>query len=290
MATLALDDATLWYEETGDGPPLVLIHGGWSDSEAWRAQVDYFSRDHRVITYDVRGHGRTGETDRQRYSMDLFVDDLDRLLDHLDVERPLLCGLSLGSMIVQAFLARHPDRAAGAVVAGAIRSMPPIDVPGWTKPFVSPVPALGASLATVGSRATFQSLLRSIQLTTGTPWLSIDPATRSRAADTAGKIPSAEFLKIFGSLYRCDPPDLSDVSSPVIAIYGDREVGPVKRQSEQIAATVQDGTSITIPDAAHFVNHDAPEAFNSAVGSFLKRVTTGRSATSPRLTGKKRPR
>jgi pimeloyl-ACP methyl ester carboxylesterase len=269
MAELPLDDGTIWYEERGEGRPLVFVHGGWSTSEAWDPQVDRFADSHRVITADIRGHGETGATDTRRYSVELFADDLEALLDHLDVEQPVLCGLSLGSMVVQEYLSRHPDAAAGAVLAGPVRSMPPVDVPAMVKPFVSPLPALAMSLATMGSEATFRSMLGSIRATTGGAWLALEPSVRSAAVDAVGDVSAAEFRKIFAALYQYDPPSLSGVATPTLVVYGDREAPLVKRQGKAIAGEVDDGGVVEIADAAHMVNQDAPEAFNAALAEFL---------------------
>lgn len=276
MATLTLDDATLWYDETGEGRPLVFVHGGWSSADAWRPQVEAFADDYRVITVDVRGHGRTGATDRDRYSIDLFTDDLEQLFDRLgigvDGERPILCGLSLGGMVVQTYLDRHPDGVDAAVLAGPVRSMPPIDLPSWLKWATSPLPAIAASLTTVGSEATFRSLLGSVRTATGEPWLAADPSVRSQAIATAGDVPASEFRKVFAALYRFDPPDLSGIETPLSVVYGDQEAPPVKRQGESIAASVENGRATEIPDAGHIVNLDSPEAFNAACREFLAAI------------------
>lgn len=269
MAELRLDDGTIWYEERGDGRPLVFVHGGWSTSEAWRPQVDRFAGSHRVITADIRGHGRTGATDARRYSVEQFADDLEALLDDLDADEPVLCGLSLGSMVVQEFLSRHPDAAAGAIIAGPVRSMPPVDIPTMVKPFVSPLPALAASLATMGSAGTFRSMLGSIRATTGGVWLALEPSVRAEAVDAVGDVPTSEFRKIFGALYRYDPPSLDGVSTPTLVVYGDEEAPLVKDQGDAIAREVDDGKVIEVPNAAHLVNQDAPGAFNTALAEFL---------------------
>lgn len=274
MATVTLDDTTFWYKVTGQGPPLVFIHGGWSNADAWRPQIDSFAEDYRIITFDVRGHGRTGAGDRQRYSIDLFADDLEQLLNHLDVERPILCGLSLGAMVVQAYLDRYPERAAGAIVAGPARSMPPINLPTGIKPFVSPLPALRVSLSVMGSKATFQSILEAIRATTSSVWLSTDQSIRSQAIEITSDIPPTEFQKIFAALYKFDPPELSHVTTPTLVIYGDEEAVPVKRQGKQIAAAVNNGELTVIPDAGHLVNLDNPEVFNTACTEFLAGIDT----------------
>lgn len=269
MATLALDDGTLAYDVTGTGPPLVCIHGGWLNSETWQAQVDRFAEDYRIVTFDIRGHGRTGPTEPQSYSVELFADDLECLLDHLAIDRPVLCGLSLGAMVAQVYLERFPGRAAGAVLAGPVRSMPPVALPTGMKALFSPLPALTASLTATGPQATFRSLLASIRAVTGGPWLSVDGSVRSRAVDAVGDMPRSEFRKTFDALYAFEPPALSRVQTPTLVVYGDHEAAQVKRQGRYVASAVDDGRVHSIPDAGHLVNQDQPGAFNATVGEFL---------------------
>ncbi|QLG47517.1 alpha/beta fold hydrolase [Natrinema halophilum] len=270
MAELGLEDGTIWYETIGDGPPLVFVHGGWMNGGAWTPQVDHFADDYRVVTLDVRGHGNTGPTDPDRYSIELFTDDLEALLSHLEIEQPILCGLSLGSMIVQEFLSRHPTDATGAILGGAVRSMPPIELPTGLKSFWSPVPALTASLSLTGTTGTFQSMLYSIQATTGQRWLSVDPEVRADAIDDVGDIRSTEFRKIFQALYRYDPPELTDVRTPALVVHGEQEAPLVKRQGQRIATSVADGDRLVLSESGHLVNQDRPHAFNAATTDFLQ--------------------
>ncbi|WP_254763427.1 alpha/beta fold hydrolase [Natrinema marinum] len=269
MAELALEDGSIYYETTGDGSPLVFVHGGWMNGEAWRPQVEHFADDYRVVTLDVRGHGETGATDPDQYSIELFTDDLEALLADLEIERPALCGLSLGSMVVQEYLDRHPDGATGAIMGGAVRSMPPIDMPPGLKPLWSPVPALTASLSLTGTTGTFQSMLYSIQATTGERWLSVDPEVRADAIADVGDIPATEFRKIFDALYRYDPPELTDVETPTFVVHGEQEAPLVKRQGQQIVTAVTHGDRLELSDSGHLVNQDRPDAFNAAAAKFL---------------------
>jgi pimeloyl-ACP methyl ester carboxylesterase len=282
MPTLSLDDGTLWYEVRGSGPPLICLHGGWQDSTSWRPQIERFADEYSVVTFDLRGHGRTGPTGTRRYSIDLFADDLERLLGHLGIERPTLAGLSIGGMVVQAYLDRHPNGARGAVIGGPLQSMPPVKVPQAMKPFMSPLPAIAGMVSTVGPTGTFQSLLASIRATTGGRWLTTDPAVRSQALDSLGNVTADEYLKIFRALYEFDPPDLSHVQTPTLVLYGDREAPPVKRQGERLAETVAAGSWQEIPDAGHLVNQDNPLAFNAACAQFFAGLepATGRMASA----------
>jgi pimeloyl-ACP methyl ester carboxylesterase len=269
MAELALEDGTVWYETTGDGPPLVFVHGAWMDGEAWEPQVERFADEYRVVTLDVRGHGRTGVTEPDRYSIELFTDDLEAVLARLGIERPILCGLSLGSMVAQEYLDRHPDGAAGAILGGAVRSMPPIEMPAAVKPFYSPLPALSASLSLSGSEATFRSMLCSIRAATGRRWLSVDPAVRAAAIEDVGDVSPEEFLKIFGALYRYEPPELTGVETPTLVVHGEQEAPLVKRQGRRIVSEVVDGDRLVIPESGHLVNRDRPDAFNAATADFI---------------------
>lgn len=269
MAALSLADGSLWYDETGSGRTLVFVHGGWLNGDAWRAQRARFADDYHVVTLDLRGHGRTGATDARRYSVGLFADDLERLLAHLDVDEPILCGLSLGNMVTQEYLSRYPDRAAGAILGGPVRSMPTVELLPGLGSVASPVAGIRTSLCLAGSKATFRSMLGSIRAATGGPWLSVDRETRSAAVDTAGGVSRTEFRKIFEALYRYEPPDLSHVGTPTLAIYGEQEAPLVKHQGRRLAASMDDATVAAVPDAAHLVNQDNPEAFNRRVAAFL---------------------
>lgn len=273
MAELPLEDGTLWYETRGDGQPLVFVHGGWMNGQAWAPQVERFADEYQVITLDVRGHGETGATDPNRYSIELFTDDLETLLARLDLERPILCGLSLGSMVVQEYLDRHPDRAAGAILGGAVRSMPPVDLPPTVKPFVSPLPALATTLSLTTPETTFRSMLTSIRATTGQQWLTVNPDVRSTAMAAVGDVSRTEFRKVFGALYRYEPTDLSHVETPTLVVHGEQEAPLVKRQGRRLVSEVADGERLELGDSGHLVNQDRPEAFNAATATFLETAT-----------------
>ncbi|WP_265111227.1 alpha/beta fold hydrolase [Halosolutus halophilus] len=270
MTELSRDDGTLWYETAGDGHPIVFVHGGWMNGEAWTNQVSHFEDDYQVVTLDVRGHGKTGATEPDRYSIELFTDDLEALLDHLGIDEPIVCGISLGSMVVQEYLDRHPDRAAGAIMCGAVQSMPPVDLPTDLKPWLSPLPALSSSLTMTGPKTTFRSMLGSIRATTGTPWLALSPEVRSEAIDAVGDFSRLEFRKVFGALYRYEPPELGHVDTPTLVVHGAHEAPLVKRQGKEIATAIDDGTWLTIDRAAHLVNQDRPRAFNDASTTFFE--------------------
>ncbi|MGI0048785.1 MAG: alpha/beta fold hydrolase [Nitrososphaera sp.] len=107
-----VNGTNLYYADTGrkESPPIVLIHGFPFSSEMWRGQVQMLQEKNlRVITYDLRGHGRSDVGDGQ-YAIELLVDDLIALLDHLKITKTILCGFSMGGYIALRAIERNPDR------------------------------------------------------------------------------------------------------------------------------------------------------------------------------------
>jgi non-heme chloroperoxidase len=269
MPTVPVEGGSLYYEQRGSGPPLVFVHGGWQDSVSWTPQVEYFADEYRVVSYDLRGHGRTGATEASRYSLDLFVDDLEALLAALDIEQPILVGMSVGGMIIRAFLGRHPENARGGVIGGPFQSMTAMEFPTDLNPFLSPVQGVSQMASTLGSAATFRTLVTSMEATNGGTWLSLDADVRDQTIAAAGNVSRTAYPEVFRLIYESDPVDISHVERPLLVLSGDHEAGRIKRQGQQLAESVPHGRYQEIADAAHLVNQDNPEAFNEACSAFF---------------------
>lgn len=111
------DDVELDYEVTGDGPELVWLHGlsGSLDESRWL--TDVLATRFRVLSYSTRGHGRSSPVmERQRYSYDLIADDLDRMLDLVGFDHPIVSGGSHGANTALRHAVRHPGRVSGLVL------------------------------------------------------------------------------------------------------------------------------------------------------------------------------
>jgi pimeloyl-ACP methyl ester carboxylesterase len=119
MATVG-GGVRLYYEETGEGRPLVFVHEFAGDSRSWRPQVQFFARRYRVIAYNARGYPPSDvPDDPAAYSQDQATDDIRGVLDHLGIDRAHVVGLSMGGYATLHFGLRHPERALSLVVAGA---------------------------------------------------------------------------------------------------------------------------------------------------------------------------
>ena len=114
----------LRYTDQGGGDPVVLVHGFANTAEIWSTNgiVQDLSRDHRVITFDMRGHGKSDKPhDAAKYGREMGL-DIVRLLDHLGIRRAHIVGYSMGGHITSQLLTSHPERFITAtLVAGSGR-------------------------------------------------------------------------------------------------------------------------------------------------------------------------
>src|SRR5579871_3707919 len=109
----------LYFEEHGDGPPPILLHGGLMTIELnFGIALPALAEHHRVIAVEFQGHGRTGDIDR-RPTVAAFASDVVALLDHLGIERADLVGFSIGGLTAYELVISYPERFRRAVVASA---------------------------------------------------------------------------------------------------------------------------------------------------------------------------
>jgi 3-oxoadipate enol-lactonase len=123
--TTSLDGKRIHYTVTGSGAtPLVFLHGWGADHTVFAAQVSAFSRTHRVITFDLPGHGQSDPLPNP--TIDTFVRTLDAVLKSTRSTKPVLCGHSLGAVIARQWARLHPNQARALLLLDpAIYQLPP---------------------------------------------------------------------------------------------------------------------------------------------------------------------
>jgi 3-oxoadipate enol-lactonase len=107
-----INGLNLYYDDVGKpgSPAILFVHGFPFSSAMWKGQKQVLQNmDLRVVTYDLRGHGQSDVGDGQ-YTIELFVDDLMALLDHLKISKTMLCGFSMGGYIALRAIERNPER------------------------------------------------------------------------------------------------------------------------------------------------------------------------------------
>lgn len=270
MPTVQTNDVRTYYERRGSGPTLVLVHASVLDHSMWDAQVEALADEYDVLTYDLRGHGRTGGSDRGRYTMATYAGDLRALLDALNVDRAVLCGHSMGGNVVQSFAARYPDRVAGLVLAETwgpeIRQrhewvVRRVMLPGA----IPPVRLVGYERMTRFNAWFYERFFPRAG------------GNFDRVMAVMAEMPAmetAEFAKVMRCMARFheESADLSGLVVPVLVLYGENTLPFVTAHAAAFAANLPDTTVEVIPGAGHGANLDDPAAYNAAVLSLLARA------------------
>jgi len=99
----------MYYEDKGQGPALVFVHGLGENAFSWHFQTDFFCKTFRTIAMDLRGHAQT-EDGEQTITLDLFASDVIALLDHLGIPKAHFIGHSMGGVILQEIARLYPER------------------------------------------------------------------------------------------------------------------------------------------------------------------------------------
>lgn len=245
----------LHVEDRGEGPALVLLHGTGTSGRVWDAQLADLTRDHRVITVDSRGCGRS---DRPVEGNDIASNTRDVLavIDALDLHRPILVGSSVGAVFaVEAALAA-PARIGGIVS---------IDGPGYW-----PAVAMGDKLAEVVATTD-----RAAQFADWVPtWYG--PSARPELIESTLRqiLESSEHVdQLFADGATYDPRQrIRELAVPVLFLHGALDASIPYEVSQVLATLAPQGTFRLVEGAGHMVHQERPDVVNAAVRSAAARV------------------
>jgi pimeloyl-ACP methyl ester carboxylesterase len=113
-----VNGVNLYFETSGAGRPMVLLHGGLGSSEMFGPVLPTLAERRQVVAVDLQGHGRTADIDRP-LDPRLMADDIAALVDHLGLDRPDLVGYSFGGWVALHTAAKHPAKVGRLVAASA---------------------------------------------------------------------------------------------------------------------------------------------------------------------------
>lgn len=255
MPTLNRDGVNLYYEAHGEGPVILLTHGYSATSEMWRGQIAPLSKNHTLVLWDMRGHGRSDYPSNQdEYGEEKTVADMAALLDAVGAERAIVGGLSLGGYMSLAFQATHPDRVAALLI---------IDTgPGYRQDAARD----GWNRNALKTAERYE--------TDGLGLLGGGSAERRTAQhrDASGLARAARGMLTQKNARVIE--SLPGIAVPSIVIVGEKDT-PFLAASDYMAAKIPGAQKAVIPNAGHAANIDNPEAFNAAVVGFLNTLEHG---------------
>ena len=249
MSYLDREGVRIWYEVAGAGDrlPMVLSHGFGSSARMWAPNLAALTADRPVITWDLRGHGRSDAPEQQDlYTAQACIDDLAALLDAAGIARAVIGGLSLGGYLSLAFARQHPERVAALVLCDT--------GPGYRN---------DRARQEWNDRALAQADRLESQ---GLVALGGDQAQHTSAAGIA--------RAARGMLTQHDATvieSLPAIAVPTLVLVGSRDQ-PFLGAANYLAAKIPGAVQVVIEGAGHVSNVDEPAQFNQQVASFLARV------------------
>ncbi|WP_069703282.1 alpha/beta fold hydrolase [Desulfuribacillus stibiiarsenatis] len=269
---MTVNDLDVYYEIHGTGNPIVLIHGAWIDSEIWDEQVQYFSKTNQVIVYDIRGHGRTGKGSTLDYSMELYAKDVYQLLQKLSIHRPIVCGLSMGALVAQAYASHYPDNLKALILIGAIASssltlpdkiITHVLAPYWlSSTIVRIIGSKGlAWLATV-----YLWLMKSYEK------VNHEQNIQAYFKYVVSKHSAREFNKILKAMYCFTLQDLHRIKVPTAIINGAKELKIMFLHAHELHRRISDSKRFVISNAGHIPNVERPIETNRTIEQFIQSI------------------
>jgi pimeloyl-ACP methyl ester carboxylesterase len=250
------------YEIRGEGSNLVLIHGAGDNLEMWYNQVPAFSRSYRVITYDVRGSGKT-ESPEGKYSVSLLAQDAYQLMKAIGVQEAYFLGYSMGGRIATELALNYPELVKALVLASSS--------PGLTQP---PPEALGRRRSTLelldnGDMKAFAEAMTREAFSPG--FESSHPAEFKEYMKVKLQNKPDGIARIMRLGRPRGSPNLSKIKCPVLLVVGENDWIMGLAQGEE-AHEAMPGSKLVVLPTGHAAPIESPDKFNVAVVEFLNYV------------------
>jgi pimeloyl-ACP methyl ester carboxylesterase len=251
---------------SGSETVLVLVHGHPFDRSMWRPQLQHLQGSGvRVIAADLRGYGDSSVSGEQN-TLDVFAADLAALLDHLDVDRVVLGGLSMGGQIVMEFHRLFPQRVRGLLLAAT--SARAETAAGRRNRYELANRLLQAGMADYADEmlpkmVAPHNLHALPELGRHVSKMMRNTSPVGAAAAMRGRAERPDYLA-----------SLATATVPALVVVGTHDEFTPVADAELLADTITDSTLVVVDGAAHMPNLERPAEFDLALDTFLDRLTT----------------
>lgn len=243
------DGVNLYYEVHGSGPTILLTHGYSATSQMWQGQIAALSKHHRLVIWDMRGHGQSDSPDDPAlYSEPATVADMAALLDTVGAASAIIGGLSLGGYMSLAFHRVHRERTEALLIIDTGPGYKNDEArEGWNR----------TSLKTAQRYET--EGLNGLEAGSPERRLARHRSAKGLALAARGMLTQRDAGVILS---------LPDIRVPSIVVVGSEDA-PFLAASDYMAAKIPGAKKAVIEGAGHAANIDMPEAFNAAIVGFL---------------------
>ena len=260
----------LAVDRAGEGPLVFFLHGIGGNRTNWREQIAAFAPHYTAAAWDARGYGKSDDY-AGPLAFDDFAEDLRRVLDHYDVRRAHLVGLSMGGRIAMRFYFLHPQRVATLTLCDTHRGFASLTAEQRVEYVRLRREALDAG-------AEPRDIAPVVVPTLLGP--AVSPAARQQLFESMAALRKASYLKSLEATVNQDTVgDLGAIAVPTHFVVGEHDRLTTVSLARAMAAEVSGAELTVIPGAGHLSNIENAEAFNRSVMDFLARHP---GADSPR--------
>jgi pimeloyl-ACP methyl ester carboxylesterase len=279
---IAQDGVKLYYEEAGEGLPIVFVHEFAGDYRSYEPQMRHFARYYRCVAYNARGYPPSGvPADPASYSQDRARDDILAILDGLGFAQAHIVGISMGAFATLHFGIKYPARARSLVVAGCGYGAEP----GRRVQFQEEAEAAARRFETLDIRESARAYALG---PTRVQYQNKDPrgweefrAMLTEHSPLGSALTLRGVQKLRPSLY-----DLTDamrrMTVPALIMTGDED-DPCLEASLMMKRTIPSAALAVLPRTGHALNLEEPASFNALLAGFFHQVEAGRwSLRDPR--------
>ena len=268
MPLAELGDVSLHYRSFGEGPPVLGVMGFGLDQRYWAGQVPAVSERNRFITFDNRGAGRSSRV--AATSIDEMAHDAVRLLDHLEIEKTVVFGASMGGAIAQRLALDHPERVSGLILAIT-----------WARPIEYMRRQHEMARRIIMQDEDPTAFMEIALLWMFTPRFfemgreALDQLTAALGAPGGPELMGAEGL--LGQLDAIEKHDvlaeLPKIPCPTLVVGGKMDIMVPFLAQEEIAAAIP-GARFEVFDTGHGLMLEEMERFNSVLRDFLDSLSS----------------
>ena len=257
-----------WQEAGGGDSVILFVHGFPLDARMWAPQLAALPPGWRGLAPDLRGFGASGGAGTaEAVSMDDYARDLIALLDHLNIARAVVCGLSMGGYVSFALSRLEPQRIRALVLADTRAGADSAEAKNARQ-------ALAARVLKEGAGAVVDDMMpKMVSAHTRTEQPDVVVKLKTMMESTSRETMAAALRGM------ADRPDshasLRDIAVPTLVIVGEDDVITDRGEAQLLARAIRGAQIEVIPAAGHVSNLEQPAAFNAALRRFLADVPPG---------------
>ncbi len=261
---IEINNTKLFFRVKGEGEPLILVHGGFTDHRIWDYQIDTLAKEYKVIRFDQRGYGKS-DLPMGPFS---HSQDLKDLMDALGLNQAFVIGSSLGGAVALELAVQYPERVNALILVGT-------GMKGYPYP-----PSYMTQLMEMTTKVTTEGIPAGINHIITSPWWDYFFPSPARP-EARAKVEQA--VRESTNVFRWNPmwdvelkpsayERVGEIKTPVLIVSNSRDIDFVHGIEDYIQEKLTNSKKIVMADCCHLPYVEKPEEFNQIVLNFLQAV------------------